>query len=198
MKHRDRVLMALNHEEPDRCPMQVSFTPEFASRLKKDLKLTDEDFHNPHGGGNTYVIERALDEDMLLTSVGWANSYYATDTYSEDGQTYTDEWGVIWRNSPYQTKFGPGHYTEMVGHPLAGDDAINSYQPPDPRTKTERGERDWDAIREDIVKRRAEGRVVKKNDILVFKLRNMSREDYYCYVLDIMPKGEITAVFPLS
>jgi uroporphyrinogen decarboxylase len=132
MKHRDRVLMALNHEEPDRCPMQVSFTPEFASRLKNDLKLTDEDFHNPHGGGNTYVIERTLDEDMLLTSVGWANSYYATNTYSEDGQTYTDEWGVIWRNSPYQTKFGPGHYTEMVGHPLAGDDAINSYQPPDP------------------------------------------------------------------
>ena len=25
--------------------------------------------HNPHGGGNTYELERALDEDMLLTSV---------------------------------------------------------------------------------------------------------------------------------
>jgi uroporphyrinogen decarboxylase len=112
--------------------MQISFTPEFASRLKQDLGLTDEDFHNPHGGGNTYVIERRLDEDMLLTSVGWANSYYATDTYSEDGQTYTDEWGVTWRNTPYQTKFGVGHYTEMVGHPLAQDDAIDSYQPPDP------------------------------------------------------------------
>jgi hypothetical protein len=35
MKHRDRVLMALNHEEPDRCSLQVSFTPEFASRLKE-------------------------------------------------------------------------------------------------------------------------------------------------------------------
>ncbi|HLO17071.1 MAG TPA: hypothetical protein VK206_19715 [Anaerolineales bacterium] len=32
MKPRDRVLMALNHQEPDRCPMQVSFTPEFANR----------------------------------------------------------------------------------------------------------------------------------------------------------------------
>jgi uroporphyrinogen decarboxylase len=132
MKHRDRVLMALNHQEPDRCPLQVSFTPEFASRLKHAMGLNDEDFHNPHGGGNTYVIERALDEDMLLTSVGWANSYYATDTYSEDGQTYTDEWGVIWRNTPYQTKFGAGHYTEMAGHPLADDNAIASYQPPDP------------------------------------------------------------------
>jgi uroporphyrinogen decarboxylase len=55
MKHRDRVLMALNHEESDRSPMQISFTPEFASRLKRELGLEDEDIHNPHGGGNTYI-----------------------------------------------------------------------------------------------------------------------------------------------
>lgn len=132
MKHRDRVQMALHHETPDRCPLQVSFTPEFASRLKQAMGLKDEDFHNPHGGGNTYVMERALDEDMLLTSVGWANSYYATATYSADGLTYTDEWGVTWRNTPYQTKFGQGHYTEIVGHPLADEAAIDTYQPPDP------------------------------------------------------------------
>jgi uroporphyrinogen decarboxylase len=132
VKHRERVLMALHHEQPDRCPMQVSFTPEFASRLKHALGLTDEDFHNPHGGGNTYVLERALDEDMLLSSVGWANSYYATETYSEDGETYTDEWGITWKNVAYETRFGKGYYTEMVGHPLADDRAIDSYQPPDP------------------------------------------------------------------
>ncbi len=34
MKHRERVLAALNHGEQDRCPMQISFTPEFASRLR--------------------------------------------------------------------------------------------------------------------------------------------------------------------
>ena len=125
--------MALSHEEPDRCPMQISFTPEFAARLKDELGLTDEDLHNPHGGGNTYVLERVLDQDMLLTSVGWANSYYATETYSEDGVTYTDEWGVGWRNVAYETRFGTGHYTEMVVHPLADDAAIASYVPPDPQ-----------------------------------------------------------------
>jgi uroporphyrinogen decarboxylase len=124
--------MALNHEEPDRCPMQISFTPEFASRLKDDLGLTDEALYNPHGGGNTYVLERAIDEDMILTSVGWANSYYATEVYSEDGVSYTDEWGVGWKNVEYETRFGKGHYTEIVGHPLADDEAIESYQPPDP------------------------------------------------------------------
>jgi uroporphyrinogen decarboxylase len=138
VKHRERVLLALNHEQPDRCPMQVSFTPEFASRLRRELGLSDADLHNPHGGGNTYVLERALDEDMLLTSVGWANSYYATETYSQDGETYTDEWGITWKNIAYGTRFGTGHYTEMVGHPLAplaglaDDRAIDSYQAPDP------------------------------------------------------------------
>ena len=126
------MLAALHHEEPDRCPMQVSFTPEFASRLRDDLGLRDEDFHNPHGGGNTYVLERTLDEDMLLTSVGWANSYYATEAYSTDGVAYVDEWGIVWKNVEYKTRFGTGHYTEMVGHPLADDEAINSYQAPDP------------------------------------------------------------------
>ncbi len=132
MNHRDRVLTALSHEEPDRCPMQVSFTPEFAARLRDDLGLAERDLHNPHGGGNTYALERALDEDMLLTSVGWANSYYATDRYSEDGVSYTDEWGVGWRNVAYHTPFGTGTYTEIVGHPLADDEAIDSYEPPDP------------------------------------------------------------------
>jgi uroporphyrinogen decarboxylase len=132
MKHRERVLVALHHEQPDRCPLQISFTPEFATRLKQDLKLKDADFHNPHGGGNTYVLERTLGEDMLLTSVGWANSYYATETYSHDGQTYTDEWGITWKNVAYETSFGTGHYTEMVRHPLADDQAIDSYLAPDP------------------------------------------------------------------
>ncbi len=133
MKPRDRVLTALNHQKPDRCPMQVSFTPEFATRLKQDLGLTAADTHNPHGGGNTYALERALGQDMLLTSVGWANSYYATETYAApNSATYTDEWGITWRNSPYQTPFGVGVYTEMVGHPLADEAAITGYQPPNP------------------------------------------------------------------
>lgn len=126
MKHRDRVLTALNHEVPDRCPMQISFTPEFAERLRADMHLSGSE-HNPHGGGNTYELERALGQDMLLTSVGWANSYY-----SEEEDTYTDEWGIVWKQTPYQTPFGQGYYTELAGHPLANDQAIDFYQAPDP------------------------------------------------------------------
>ena len=126
MKHRDRVEMALNHEKPDRTPMQISFTPEFAERLRKDLHVKGKTTHNPHGGGNTYELERVIGEDMLLTSVGWANSYYMSN------QPYTDEWGVSWGIQPYETPFGKGFYTEICGHPLADDRAIETYVPPDP------------------------------------------------------------------
>lgn len=126
MKPRERVEIALNHEMPDRCPMQISFTPEFADRLYKDLRLKDKRIHNPHGGGNTYELERALGEDMLLTSVGWANSYYMDD------KPYVDEWRINWDIQPYQTPYGTGHYTEIVGHPLADDSRIEEYQAPDP------------------------------------------------------------------
>jgi hypothetical protein len=125
MKHRDRILMALNYEQPDRCPMQISFTPEFALRLRENLGMVGKDPHNPHGGGNPYDLEMALDEDMLLTSVGWANSYYM-------GEDYTDEWGIAWKAKEYTTPFGVGKYTEIVGHPLADDAVIETYCPPDP------------------------------------------------------------------
>ncbi len=63
---------------------------------------------------------------MLLTSVGWANSYYQNKT------DYIDEWGVGWRVQPYQTPFGEGHYTEIHSHPLSDTKAIINYKPPDP------------------------------------------------------------------
>jgi uroporphyrinogen decarboxylase len=126
MTHRERVIAALNHEEPDRCPMQASFTPEFAARLRADLSIKGHKLHNPHGGGNTYALERALGEDMLLTSVGWLTSYY------QQSGSYVDEWGVTWKSVPYTTPFGIGHYTDSVGRPLADRVALRTYKPPDP------------------------------------------------------------------
>jgi uroporphyrinogen decarboxylase len=106
--------------------MQVSFVPEFARRLEAELQIKDNSAHNPHGGGNTYELERALDQDVLLVSVGWVNSYYL-----QEGD-YVDEWAVPWKSIPYRTPFGEGRYTEVVGHPLERDETISSYRPPDP------------------------------------------------------------------
>ena len=106
-------MAALSREQPDRCQMQISFTPEFAARLRADMGLTGRAGHNPHGGGNTYELERALGEDLLLTSVGWANCYYQLK------EPYTDEWGVRWRSCEYTTPFGEGFYTEIAEATLA-------------------------------------------------------------------------------
>ena len=127
MKPRERVQMALNHEAPDRCPMQVSFTPEFAERLSREMQLGGDKIHNPHGGGNTYELERALGEDLLLTSVGWANSYY------QEAAEYVDEWGISWRSVEYSTPFGAGRYTEMTKPPLAEDSAVAELSGPRPQ-----------------------------------------------------------------
>jgi uroporphyrinogen decarboxylase len=96
--------------------MQISFTPEFAARLEQEMGLGDD----------AYQLERALDQDMLLTTLGWATSYY------QEGAEYVDEWGVGWRSVGYSTPYGVGHYTDFGHHPLAQDGAIDSYRPPDP------------------------------------------------------------------
>lgn len=124
VNHRQRVITALNHEKPDRCPMQISLSPEFAQRLRSELSLDAGDGDNSEGGSQPQDLDILLSSDMLLTSVGWANSYHLSD------QAYTDEWGVGWKAQPYSTPFGEGYYTEIAEHPLSDLSAILKYQPP--------------------------------------------------------------------
>lgn len=125
ISHRERIIAALNHQEADRCPFQIGFTPEFANRLAKELNLDNSKMDNPHDRGNQYQLEITLDEDMLLTFVGWATCYYRSS------KPYTDEWGVSWQAAKYETPFGNGFYTEMAKHPLAEKDSILNYAAPD-------------------------------------------------------------------
>ena len=127
MTHRERVAEALSHVKPDRCPWQATFTPEFARRLRSSCTWVGlPGAHNPHGGGNPYDLEMAFDQDILITSVGWANSYYG------QGDEYVDEWGVGWRSVAYTTPYGVGHYTEPRVHPLADAEALAALPAPDP------------------------------------------------------------------
>ena len=125
MSPKERVLEALNHREPDRVPRLSSFTPEFATKLRKHLGLEDELF-NPHGGVE-HDLELEVGNDILLTAQGFANSYY-----QRLDRDYTDEWGVRWKIIEYKTRYGTGKYTEISGNPLKEDTSINKYIPPDP------------------------------------------------------------------
>lgn len=124
MKSRERIQTALDHQEPDRCPFFAGYTPEFGARLREDLILKGK---ISTAETAPYDLEQAIGVDMLLSFVGWANSYY------QKGEVYTDEWGIGWQSVEHQTDFGSGRYTEPVIHPLADDARIQSYTPPDPQ-----------------------------------------------------------------
>jgi uroporphyrinogen decarboxylase len=130
MKPRERVEIALNHEIPDRCPMYVLFTPDFANRLREDVvakgfKIGNIDYR-PVGGRYPHELDRLIGSDLLVYDVGWATSYF------KNGSFYKDEWGVKWREVFFDSPFGKGRYTEVIDHPLANDNAISTYRAPDP------------------------------------------------------------------
>ena len=128
LTHKERVLTALNHQEPDRVPRTASFTPEFADRLRTHLNLQG-DLFNPHGGIE-HELELKIGNDILLTCQGFANSYYQSLE-----KEYIDEWGIEWRIVEYDTKFGRGKYTEINRHPLSEDESLKTYIPPDSKSE---------------------------------------------------------------
>lgn len=108
MNSRERVAMAIAHEEPDRVPVCATYTPEIEAKLWAKYK----------GEGDLGVI---LGNDMVKIASGLENSFYYKDT-----PEYVCPYGITWRNVKNQT----GHFTEIVKHPLAEEEAIEAYRMP--------------------------------------------------------------------
>ncbi|MCD6395568.1 MAG: hypothetical protein J7M40_18950 [Planctomycetes bacterium] len=112
MNSRQRVQQALNHEQPDRCPVFASFVPEVVEKLRAAGAITEPD------------IGVFLGNDMVKDCVGMELSFYGAP-FPE----YTDAWGIKWRYQ--ENEFGT--YTEIVDHPLSGDlSKVDSFRVPDP------------------------------------------------------------------
>ena len=127
MKHRDRVLAALNHETTDRVPFQATFTPEFADRLRAYFGLAPGWSEPHHREWYGYDLEILTGQDALQAGVGWFTNYY------RDDKPYMDNWGVQWKIDPYDTPFGSGIYTNISSSPLAGETPdVAHYHAPDP------------------------------------------------------------------
>ncbi len=121
MTSKERVLTALNHEEPDRVPIQVDFTPEAARLLSRHIELqsaTAEAY-----SGKVSELPLAMGHDLLVAWHGIATSYYLHD----DRDEYTCEWGIRWR----WVDIPGGRYTEMAVPPLADARRLDSYRVPD-------------------------------------------------------------------
>jgi len=109
MTHKERLLTAVNHEEPDRVPTCAFYTPEVERRLLRHLGAdSDETSAYKAAGGPLPLL---MGHDFLLSWVGPCTSFYANPA-----PEYTDEWGIGWKW--FDNAVG-GSYTEMVKHPLA-------------------------------------------------------------------------------
>jgi uroporphyrinogen decarboxylase len=137
MTSRERVLAAINHEEPDRVPLDIGggsstgILVEGYEKLKEHLGLS----------GETRVmnkvfrvarldegIMRRLGSDCRPLTAGPPSRW--TPPPSERG-TFVDMWGITWRQAAY----GEGcYYWELAHSPLAGasTEDLESYPWPDP------------------------------------------------------------------
>ncbi len=115
MTCKERVLTALNHEEPDRVPIDLWFTSEVEDKLSVE-----------HSGLRGAELRVALGHDLVMTSSPNIGASYEVPGTPEE---YVCEWGVRWR---WITNAAGGRYTEAIGHPLADPQSLTSYHMPDP------------------------------------------------------------------
>lgn len=121
MTHKERFLMAINHEEPDRVPIDVWYTPEAEKKFLKHLGKKTENLSLYAADGG--YLPHLMDHDFLITWIGPCTSYYAEDT-----PEYYDEWGIKFRWVDTHTG---NRYTEMVERPLADLSDPEDFRMPD-------------------------------------------------------------------
>ncbi len=131
MGSRERVLTAMNHEEPDRVPLSLggtasSFTDTAYFRLKEYLGIRGDVKPYRYGHTGNYY------DDRILKSLGTDYRYLVLTfpddshlSYLEDG-SFIDHWGI--------RRQEVDGYVSRVGHPLADAtiDDLDSYPWPDP------------------------------------------------------------------
>ncbi len=121
MTHKERLLCAIDHEEPDRVPLSAWYTPEAEQMLMRHLGINSGETETYKAAGGPVPL--LMEHDFLISWVGPCTSYY-----SDPHEEYTDEWGIGWRW--FRNATG-GSYTEMVRHPLADLRDPSDYVLPD-------------------------------------------------------------------
>ncbi len=134
MNHRERVLAALNHEEPDRVPMDLGGTLATSINVGAYEKL--KAFHGLEGPAKVLSLRSMIadiDDEILdrygidTRSLPLLGNSRPTERTPAGG--YKDEWGVV-REQPDPQ----GHFMDTF-NPLSGErtlDDLENYPWPDP------------------------------------------------------------------
>ena len=119
---RQRVNMALNHQEPDRVPIDLGGTNVTQITLLAYQELTrylgvsvpDPTLTNKimQLANTDEQIQLRFDADIRPIFLGASDNW---EDIQIDEETFRDQWGWVWRKPP--TSF----YYDLVDSPLAGD-----------------------------------------------------------------------------
>lgn len=128
---RERVVRTINHQEPDRVPLNMALTVDIHDRLRKHLGLPPDTGKGMGVWTNVSPSMDLLDAMKIdIYSSGLNPPANWSPPPSEDGLLY-DEWGI---GREKVLREDGSYYFEMVSHPLAGATLqdIESFPWPDP------------------------------------------------------------------
>ncbi|HEX9118772.1 MAG TPA: uroporphyrinogen decarboxylase family protein [Anaerolineae bacterium] len=128
MNRRDRVLMALRHEQPDFTPYNFHATAAVYKKVAAHYGMTGLDQVAEFAGNHLAKIGGDFNVNPWTENIAveQAPSGGPTATAADvAGGRHVDEFGCVWDRS--------GGMPHPVGHPLAGDPAgLDAYRMPDP------------------------------------------------------------------
>ena len=135
MTHRENYLRAIEFNYPEKIPCSVNFSPLTWNRYRQDLEkivLAHPKIFPDYREGSQDFFDRM------------------PPVYRK-GEYFRDNWGCLWFNNQH------GLEGQVVEHPLSDWKNLDNYQPPDPRLKEERGDRDWEKIKKEIEEQKEKG-----------------------------------------
>jgi uroporphyrinogen decarboxylase len=131
---RERVEISLNHQEPDRVPVDITFCKQPYETLRIALGLPPKILYpDPF---NRVIPDLDLIEalDLDFTYAG-LNSPSGAQSFRWDMDEYVDYYGVIYRPATYQENSAEGRMWQMIYGPFhknASLDDINNFEWIDP------------------------------------------------------------------
>lgn len=128
MTKKERFLTTINHEEPDRVPMDARFTPEARWNLINHFNLTEkygEQIKNiSTNGPEVDLLAIEMNHDFIITHLGPICGYYQHRGVSK----YVDDFGIVRKWIQVNNAQA---YTEIVEYPLTTHEAVEAYKLPD-------------------------------------------------------------------